>query len=100
MLRNYSNYNVNKYKEGVLAEEEQCDDLIVCFELLENLTTKDFFDFSSPPGIHTYSMVAYLQCIHVAVVRSSVANQSGLYYRFGSYCFSLCGMFITAIVVV
>ena len=51
VLRNYSNYNVNKYKEGVLAEEEQCDDLIVCFELLENLTTKDFFDFSSPPGI-------------------------------------------------
>ena len=33
-----------------MAEEEQCEDLVVCFRMLKNLTTKDFIDFADTSG--------------------------------------------------
>ena len=36
-----------KYTRLALAEEEQCEDLVLFMKLLYNLTAKDYIDFSS-----------------------------------------------------
>lgn len=40
-----SSCSTGKYKRGSLAEEEQCEDLLLFMKMLYNLTTKDFLDF-------------------------------------------------------
>ena len=50
LLTNYASSASSKYQEGHVAEEEQCEDLVVCFRMLKNLTTKDFIDFADTSG--------------------------------------------------
>lgn len=52
LLMNYAHTTSPKYQEGQVAEEEQCEDLVVCFKMLKSLTTKDFIDFTDTSGEH------------------------------------------------
>ena len=46
----YALHNATKYREGSVAEEEQCGDIVECFKLLQNLSTKDILDFVDTSG--------------------------------------------------
>ena len=50
VLEMYALHNATKYREGSVAEEEQCGDIVECFKLLQNLSTKDILDFVDTSG--------------------------------------------------
>ena len=50
LLTHYASTTSPKYHDSHMAEEEQSEDLVVCFKMLKNLTTKDFIDFANTSG--------------------------------------------------
>jgi hypothetical protein len=45
VLQLYSVHNTSKYREGTIAEEEQCGDIVECLRLVQHLSTKDTVGF-------------------------------------------------------
>ena len=69
----YSLYNpplAGKYSKLGLAEEEQCEDLLLFMKLLSHLTTKDFLDFA--PKETTRSDLPDVKPVDVVVTGISI----------------------------
>ena len=47
ILVSHGNVTPGKYSSVALAEEEQCEDLLLFMRMLTHLTTKDFLDFGN-----------------------------------------------------